>query len=599
MRKLLIVGNPNTGKTSLFNTITGCNEKTANWSGVTVDAKSKVIKCGNEEVEVVDLPGLYSLKTSGEDENVTKGYLELNPNAEIIFICSSASIGKNLILLVELLKNNFKNIKVIINKSDSSITNKQVEQTSKQLGIQFFITDVRRNKRDIIKFLTVKTEPKIVKPIDLSILLKSFPSKYNYLQTLDRLLLNPVLGKLIFIGVLLLVGYVSYGPIGSGMSKLVEKPIFFISQIVQTKLNDAGLSVLGDYFFRVVVGAVGTIIVFIPQLTLMLSLFYILEEVGYLPRVAYLFNSGLQKIGLDGKSIFSLIMGLGCTTSAILTTRNIENRNSKLATIRLFPFIGCSAKLPIFLMVSSLLYKQAGLVYVLALYLIAILIGIGYTKFTSKTNENSYFICELPRLKFPSIKKSIKEALLIALDFLKKVIGVVWFVSSIMWLLLNIDVNFNFMRGEDSILEIIVSKFAVIFKPIGLDNTGIIISLISGLVAKENIISSMGLVGGLGNLSSIQALSFLVFVLFYSPCIPALKCAKCELGRVFAIKLFVSQMVIAYLCCFVFYTFASLNVYVGFFALFVMACLMYSSKSIMKKNYVPKKFDKKCIICNS
>jgi len=583
--KILIVGNPNTGKTTLFNSITGANEKTANYSGVTVKEKERCVEYNGKNLEFVDLPGVYSLSSTSDDELVTKSYLKNNKGSPVLFVCSSDEIKKNMILLSEL-ANNGHRLMVLINKIGAKIDADKLDKISKELKVPILQADVRKDKNELLEWISSSIATTITKNIDVSKLIKLLPDTPEKLKILDKVLLHNFWGKIIFCVIFVTVLVISYGSIGSGISLWLEGHLSIVSNYVVNFLNNVNLVWLADFWLKVIIGGVCEVIIYLPQLALMLTLLFLLEEVGYLPRVASLFNYRLEKFGMNGKSVFSLIMGIGCTTSAILTTRNIGSGNARRATAKFLPFIGCSAKLPILLFITQIVMGGRGVVYVGLIYLAAIIIGSVYLSITrSKDGNEGYFISEIPKLKIPSLKNSIKQALIIVYDLFKKIIFSVLLSTTILWLMLNITPDFKFFTGEKSLLEKFAEFIAYIFVPLGLNRSDVVISLFSGMIAKENIMSTMGLFGNLSTLSTIQAITFLIFVMLYVPCIPSIKCARCEFGKKFAMQMTLSQLAIAYISAFVFSTFANISLVLGFVILIISSLLLMLSVRIVKEKF--------------
>lgn len=574
MDKFIIVGCPNTGKTTLFNNLTKSREKTANYSGVTVKEKSKVIKYKNKEIEVVDLPGLYSLHNlTSEDELSAKKYLEEHKEDNIIFLCSSSSITKNFVLLSDLINNGFSNIKIVINKTDNGFSEEVIKKAKEKLNVPFVQVDARKNREQILDYLVSAGASYINSTLKLDEILKLFPTSIESLKRIDKVLFHPLLGKLIFIAVLGLLIFISYGPMGNGITNkiegLIDPYLFKISAYLKFK----NMVVIAGFFDSVIVGGVVGVLVYLPQLALMLTFIYMLEDSGYLPRVASCFNNLLKKCGMDGKSVFSLVMGVGCTTSAVLCTRNIDDKKTRVNTMIFLPFIGCSAKLPIFMLIASMITKGRGVLIVFLIYLISLVLGLLCLRLFGKDVKETSFIVEIPKLKAPSLKMSIKHAVTITIELFKRVVVSVLILASIIWLLSEIGTDFKFNTANISLLYWLVDRIKIVFYPIGITSTNLIVSLISGIVAKENILSIIGVLGKL-DITIIQGVSFLIFVMLYSPCVATIKCTASEFGLKEALVMFLRSCVIAYISSFIFYTFALINLVLGVVAVVVLNLLL-------------------------
>lgn len=586
-KKYVIVGNPNTGKTTLFNNITHSNQKTANYSGVTVDSASKKVNFLGESFEVVDLPGIYTLYSDSEDEIVTKNYLKRNQDNEIVYVCSSCDIKKNLILLSELANLGYK-LKIVINSIGKKLENKELENLKQELNVPILQVDVRKNKNELISWLTDNIAKSIEKQVDIKALHKIFRDNYESIKSLDKILLHPVWGKGVFFVVFFAVIAISYGSLGNSLSLFVESKMLECSSWFCDAVGISNVLVIKSLWDDVVIGAVGTVIIYMPQLALMLSLMFLLEDVGYLSRVASVFNIDLESLGMNGKSIFSLSMGMGCTTSAVLVSRNIGSINARKNTVKLLPFIGCSAKIPIIIYISQVILGGFELAYVVLLYIVAMTIGCVYLKVSSKDSTGELYISEISPIKFPSIKRIVGASIKIVFDLLKKVLITIFLSALILWLLMNMSITFKFFTSETSILEYMAEYVAYLFYPIGLNRVDCVIALIFGLIAKENVVSIMGMFGSAGALSVETALTFLIFVVLYSPCIPALRCVKCEFGKRYARKIFFSQFLIAYLGSFVFSTFSKISIVLGFLMIIifcVFTIMLIGIAANRKKDY--------------
>lgn len=583
--RYVLVGNPNTGKTTLFNKLTKSHEKIANYSGVTTGVKSKVVNLSDKKVEVVDLPGVYSFESLSEDELVTKKYLEEHKGENVIFVCASNKIKKNLVLIDELKKYNEKLV-VVINKFKKGLDDNILSSLEKELGVPVVQTDVRKSVDEVIDLISNRATNFLNENLKLNKILNLLPTSPMALKKLDKILLNNFWGKLIFLLIFVAIVVISYGKIGGIVTGFLESKIQKVGEVVSSMLNSWGVFPLADFWNKVVVGGIGSVIVFLPQLAIMLTLLYLLEDMGYLPRVGNLFNYNLEKIGMNGKSVFSIIMGVGCTTSAIMTSRNVGDKSQRKATVRFLPFIGCSAKIPVLLFLSGAIISGSGGLYAVMSFLTVIVIGVVLLAVIKKDNDESYFITELPTLKKPSVFFSVKEALRIVFDLFKKIFLTVFISSTIVWLLMNITPDFKFFSGKKSLILYISEFLSVILKPIGLGDPVVVVSLLTGLIAKENILSTLGMFGGLVGFSDKQIISFMIFVLCYSPCLPALKCSSCEFGKRYAGLWFLSQTTIAYLASFVFWTFSNFWIPLGFLMLIIFAVLsIFLRKFVfMKKN---------------
>ena len=590
-KKIILVGNPNTGKSTLFNTLTSSNEKVSNWHGVTVGVKSKQVEILNETFEVVDTPGLYSFLAYSNEEKITLDYLNKNKDCLIVNVSDANNLKRNLILTLELLKNGFDVILAV--NMYSEVNGIDYDLLSKELNIKVVKIDSRKrsdglnlvkefqntynqktqkiskiNKKQVYKINNNEIFAKITKNKENDAYLKS--------DKIDRIVLNKFIFILLFLSSVFLIFYITFGPIGTLISSIINN----IFNKMIDKLRKIILCTNISYIIKMLIidgvfVAIQSVISFVPQIILLMFFISVLEDVGFMSRVAFMFDGILKKVGLSGKSLFSLMMGYGCTTSAIVTTRNLENRSLRKRTVLLLPFVSCSAKLPIFLVISSLFFGKYKYLFVFGLYIFSILISviflIIYKKLVPSQNEN--FILEMPKYRKVNFRKVVKDSFVVIKEFLIKVGTLILFFSVIVWLLQNISIKFKFLNGEnfeESILYFVCEKIKFIFKPLGFESVGIIVSLFLGVIAKEMVVVGLAMMNGVsGDLSLLSsslldfsslccfsktsAIVFLIFILLYSPCMSAIFTIKNELGKKTAIYVFISQFLIAYVVSFLVY----------------------------------------------
>lgn len=590
-KKIILVGNPNTGKSTLFNTLTSSNEKVSNWHGVTVGVKSKQVEILNETFEVVDTPGLYSFFAYSNEEKITLDYLNKNKDCLIVNVCDANNLKRNLILTLELLKNGFDVILAV--NMYSEVNGIDYDLLSKELNIKVVKIDSRKrsdglklvkefqntynqktqkisktNKKQVYNINNNEIFAKITKNKEDDVYLKS--------DKIDRIVLNKFIFILLFLSSVFLIFYITFGPIGTLISSIINnifnKMIDNLRKIILcTNISYIIKMLIIDGVFV----AIQSVISFVPQIVLLMFFISVLEDIGFMSRVAFMFDGILKRVGLSGKSLFSLMMGYGCTTSAIVTTRNLENRSLRKRTVLLLPFVSCSAKLPIFLVISSLFFDKYKYLFVFGLYIFSILISviflIIYKKLVPSQNEN--FILEMPKYRKVDFRKVVKDSFVVIKEFLIKVGTLILFFSVIVWLLQNISIKFKFLNGEnfeESILYFVCEKIKFIFKPLAFESVGIIVSLFLGVISKEMVVVGLAMMNGIsGDLSllsssllsssslcyfsKISAIVFLIFILLYSPCMSAIFTVKNELGKKTAFYVFISQFLIAYVVSFLVY----------------------------------------------
>lgn len=590
MNDIILVGNPNVGKTTLYNTMTKSNEKASNWHGVTVDAKSKKYKFNGEEFLVTDLPGMYSLTGYSNEEKIANKYLFEHKNDVIVNICDANNLKRNLMLTAELVKNCF-NVILAVNMCKEA--KYDYNALSKIFGIKIVEIDARKKssvdvlKEEICKNINYQNLNKNVifsnnkqKNVNfdniLSILSKSNNNSYARSDKIDKIVLNKFLFLPIFLAIIFICFYLTFGQVGSFISScfsyLIEK-IFWCIELFLSKLNIA--DAIKNFIIDGVLGAALTVANFIPQIVLLMFFINLLEDTGYMSRVAFMFDGLLKKVGLTGKSLFSILMGYGCTASAVMTTRNLENKNLRKRTALLLPFSSCTAKLPVLLVISSLFFEKYKYLFVFALYIFAVLISVVFACIYKKfiPDKEDIFILEMPKYRMCNLKKITMDTLSVIKDFLIKVGTMILLFSSIVWVLQNFSCNFNYLAGENfeqSILYFFASKISPIFGVIGLGQAGVVSALLLGIVAKELVVVGLAMMNGVsGSLSSLSeslllessvcsfspasSVVFLVFILLYSPCISAISAIKNEFGAKTSIYVFVVQFLISYVISFIVY----------------------------------------------
>lgn len=600
--KIVLVGNQNSGKTTLFNTLTGMNAKIGNWPGVTIEKKVGIIK--NTDYELVDLPGIYSLSPYSIEEDVSKKFiLEEKPDV-IINIIDSTSLERSLYLTTQLLELDCKiiialNMVDILEKKGFIINEKELERSLqtkvlkisalKGTGIDRLIIEIGEpNKKRNLSFYDVQTEQKIKqKELELQIPNKRFVAikqleedsefeeiiateRYNFIENikknviiknvsksqenmsdkLDKVFLNKWLAFPIFVGIMFCVYYLSVGVVGRFTVDFISQAIQNLSQNVRGVLENLNVSEwLNSLIVDGIIAGVGSVLGFIPQLIILFTCISLLETTGYMSRIALLLDKIFRKIGLSGKSLIPFIIGSGCSVPGIMGTRIIENSNEREMTTILTPFIPCSAKLPVIAMFSGYFFdKYSGLVSA-SLYFLAITIIILSAMVMKKwiyKNNNSTYISELPEYKLPSAKYVFKDVFDKTISFIKRAGSVILMCSIIIWFLLSFSFKLEYgVNVENSILSWIGRAISWMFYPmLGVNSWGATVSAIQGLVAKEQVISSMTVIAGLSEEASGQifkagifsfftpasAYAFMAFNLFSAPCFGAIGALEKELG---------------------------------------------------------------------
>ena len=598
--KIALVGNQNSGKTTLFNALTGSNQKIGNWPGVTIEKKSGVIK--GTDHELVDLPGIYSMFSYSEEEKISRGVILSKDIDLIINVIDVTSLERSLYLTTQLMEVDVP-IVVVLNMSDLLLKKGIVvdeKKLEKELGVKVVKVSALKEEgidelKKIIELDNKVVEKKIFsKEIEskLSVVSNEFNDnkrfysveklekeldevianeRYEYIcdiknkcvdmsnkkesvtDKLDKVFLNKWLALPIFVVIMFLVYYLSVGVVGTYTVDLMDSLVGSAGESLGAYLEKIGTSSwLVSLIVDGIIAGVGAVLNFIPQLIILFLCIALLETSGYMSRIAFFLDMVFKKFGLSGKTLVPFIVGSGCSVPGIMATRTIENKDEREMSIMLTPFVPCSAKLPIIALFTGYFFTdKSGFVsaslYFLAILLILIL-ALVMKKYMYK-NESSTFISELPEYKVPSFKYVFNDVLDKVLSFIKRAGSVILVSSMIVWFLLSFSFKLEYgVDIENSMLAGIGKTFSWVFYPmLGELSWGATVSAIQGLVAKEQVVSSMAIIanmseeglnssllfseGGIfGFFSGASAYAFIVFNLFSAPCFGAIGAMKKELG---------------------------------------------------------------------
>ena len=625
--KIALVGNQNSGKTTLFNCLTGMNAKIGNWPGVTIEKKTSTIK--GTKHEITDLPGIYSLSPYSVEEDIARKFVFEEKPDIIINIVDATALERSLYLTTQVLELDAnvivalnmadmlekKGIKIDIKKLEKMLGAKVVQISAlKETGINDLIIEIERNIRyKNIEIFDSKIEngiKEVEASLDNNISNKRFTAvkllenderfknlnnqriesirkkvekeystdleemvateRYNFIETvrkectsrkpikesisdkLDKIFLNKWIAFPVFIVIMFLVYYLSVGVVGSFTVDWVGTAVESIGDWVGTSLTNLGASEwVTSLIVDGIIAGVGAVLGFVPQLIILFLCISILETTGYMSRIALLLDRLFRKIGLSGKSLIPFIVGSGCSVPGIMGSRIIENQDERKMTTILTPFIPCSAKLPIIALFTGYFFKNNSGVVSASLYFLAIAIIILSACIMKKIvfkNTSSTYISELPEYKIPSAKYVAKDVFDKVKAFIKRAGTIILLCSIIIWFLLSFSPKIEYgVEVEDSILAYVGNKISWVFYPIlGENSWGATVSAIQGLVAKEQVISSMAVIGGLaedveegsqifasdgifGFFTAASAYAFMVFNLFSAPCFGAIGAMKREL----------------------------------------------------------------------
>lgn len=654
-----LAGNQNCGKTTLFNQLTGSNQHVGNFPGVTVDRKSGIIR-GYPDCEVVDLPGIYSIRPYTGEEIVTRNFLIDSKPDGIINIVDATNIERNLYLTLQLLelqipmvlalnmmdevRNNggtinveelsahlgipvvpisaFKNegvdelIQIAVKQARNKIPPKKVdfcggavhrcvhavthliEDHAQNIGIspRFAATKLieddpeiitrlglNNNEYDMLEHSVNEMEHEtgmdrnaamadmryaFIEKICADTVVKCHESKEHIRSVkIDSVLTNKYLAIPLFIIILLTVFKLTFDVIGAALSDLLAYGIDCLSALVDKLLTDYGLNpIVHSLVIDGIFAGVGSVLSFLPVIVVLFFFLSLLEDSGYMARIAFVMDKLLRKIGLSGRSFVPMLIGFGCTVPAVMATRTLSSERDRKMTIYLTPFMSCSAKMPIYAVFTMAFFKEHRALVMMALYLTGIIVGIIFALIMDKTRFRGNpvpFVMELPNYRLPGLKSVCQLMWDKAKDFIERAFTVIFAASIIIWFLQSFDTRLNpAADSAESLLANLGQLIAPIFAPLGFGDWRAATALITGFTAKEAVVSTMTVLLGGGELSEslltmftpISAVSFLVFTLLYTPCVASIAAIKRELGsKLAAVGLVIMQCAIAWIVAFIFY----------------------------------------------
>lgn len=636
---IALAGNPNSGKTTLFNALTGSKQHVGNWPGVTVEKKEGSYSYKGQILNIADLPGSYSLSPYSIEEIVTRDYILSDAADVVLNIVDAVNIERNLYFSIQLMELG-KPVVIALNMMDMAMKrgiNINIDELSRNLGVKIVpivaskgigfgnlseaIVEAAEKPDSRIKPVRVdygkdidsevskiaskleNLEPKVnpnpewialkVLEQDEKILeyLKSQYSldfeekryldgeydetiadmRYNFIteqvkksvnkefehklsgsEKLDRILTHRVLALPIFAAIMFLIFFATFN-IGGIFNSMIDE--FFsgpVSETTASALTSIGVS---EWLISVIVdgiiAGVGSVLTFLPNIAVLFLCISILEDSGYMARIAFIMDRAMRKIGLSGKAFVPLLIGFGCTIPAVMGTRTLENQKERLTAILIAPFMSCNARLPVYVLFAGVFFKDHQSLVIFSLYilgvLVAILSGLLFKKTILKA-ESSAFVMELPPYRFPTLKGTLSNIWEKLKGYIVKAGTVILAASVVVWFILN----YNFSGPTDMLNSFgasIGKVIAPVFSFAGFGNWQASLSLLTGVVAKESVVSSMSIIYGLSAsvgeaaiegdvsgfsstisqaFSGLSAYAFMAFVLLYTPCVAAIAVIKKE-----------------------------------------------------------------------
>ena len=557
--RIAFAGNPNSGKTTMYNALTGRNEKVGNWAGVTIDKKEAKIKkayAGEAELIAVDLPGAYSMSPFTSEESITSAYVRNEHPDVIVNIVDATNLSRSLFFTTQLLELGIP-VVVALNKADinkKKETRIDVKGLSDKLGCP--VVDTTSTTRDgladvVAAAIALKgksqTAPYRQGDIDLSskkeveaadrkrfefvnkIVAKVERRKVltrlkNAQDRVDAVLTFPVVGLLIFAAVMFLVFQISQAWVGPWIAEgyefsngttipgLVTLIDMFKDWVTGLMVNAGANDFLTALLTEGIIGGVSAVVGFLPLVMVMYFLISLLEDCGYMARATVVLDPIFKKVGLNGKSVIPFIIGTGCAIPGVMAARTIRNERERNATAMLTPFMPCGAKLPVIALFAGAFFQNASWVGTLMYFVGIVLILLGallVNKIAGHKNRKSFFIMELPEYKLPSLKRAVKDMCSRGWAYIVKAGTIILLCNAIVYIMQSFNWNFQLVEEgmeHTSILASIASPVAIVLIPIGAGIWQLAAAAVTGFIAKENVVGTLAVCFGISNLIDVEAL---------------------------------------------------------------------------------------------
>ena len=591
--RIAFAGNPNSGKTTMYNALTGRNERVGNWAGVTVERKESPIKKGyydgTEELVAVDLPGAYSMSPFTSEESITSGYVK-NENPDVIInIVDATNLSRSLFFTTQLLELGIP-VVVALNKSD--IVNKKQTKIdekilSEKLGCPVIKTistssgheglketvnaaAALRGKGQKAPYVQGDIDFKdktaveaadrkrfefvngIVKQVEKR---KVFTKDRNVQDKIDGIITHKIIGIPIFAAVIFLVFYISQTTLGTWIADWLVAWIETIQGWIGRLMENAN-PLLYALLVDGIIGGVGAVVGFLPLVMVMYFLIALLEDCGYMARATVVLDPIFKRVGLSGKSVIPMVIGTGCAIPGVMACRTIRNERERRTTAMLTPFMPCGAKIPVIALFAGAFFADAWWVSA-TMYLVGILLvllgALLVKKITGQKYRKSFFIIELPEYKFPSLKRACGSMLERGKAYIVKAGTIILVCNTVVQIMQSFNWQFQLVEeGAEgtSILASIAHPFAILFIPLGFGVWQLAAAAVTGFIAKENVVGTLAVVYGITNLidtdelvlvgsgnevatvmglTKVAALAYLMFNLYTPPCFAALGAMNSEM----------------------------------------------------------------------
>jgi len=652
-----LAGNQNSGKTTLFNQLTGSNQHVGNFPGVTVDRKSGAIR--NEPLtEVVDLPGIYSLSPYTEEEIVSRKYIIDEKPKGIINIVDATNIERNLYLTMQLMELDIPMVLALnmmdeVRGNGGSIRINDMEaligipvvpiSASKNEGVDELVShaihvakyqespgkkdfcdendhggavhrcihaimhliedhakradiplrfaankviegdervaealELSQNEKEMIEHIILQMEEErgldraaaiadmrfsfIEKLVRETVVKPRESKERERSERLDKILTGRFTAIPSFIAIMGFIFWFTFNVAGAWLQDLLEKGVDYLTDKVDYMLGELNVnSIVHSLIIDGIFNGVGTVLSFLPIIIILFFFLSLLEDTGYMARIAFVTDKLLRKLGLSGRSIVPLLIGFGCSVPGVMSSRTLPSERDRKLTIMLIPFMSCTAKLPIYGFFTSAFFPGKGALIMIGLYVLGIVVGVITALIAKRTffkGEAVPFVMELPNYRLPGLKNVLRLLWDKAKDFITRAFTVIFVASIAIWFLQNFNFNLQPVTDSgDSILALIAGLIAPLFVPLGFGDWKVATALMTGFMAKESVVSTLSVLFGdvagvTSAISPAAAGALLVFCLLYTPCVAAIASVKRELGGKWALRMVLLQCIVAWIAAF-------------------------------------------------